>query len=54
MIRASQVDRIKRAWRDYHEASRMGSRKDQARCNAVLNAVYRNSSEGEIWTAINC
>jgi hypothetical protein len=53
MIRGSQVAKIKAAVCEYEKAMRKGTRAEQGRCYAVLNAVYRNSSEAEIYAAIH-
>ncbi|MGP3930464.1 hypothetical protein [Nonomuraea sp. KM88] len=52
MIRQSQVERLKAAVRAYERALRYGTSKEQARCHAVLNAAYRNSSRDEINAAL--
>lgn len=50
MVRKSQVEKIKTAMREYDTALTTGSRQEQERCLAVLDAVYRNSSDEEINT----
>ncbi len=53
MARGSQVWKLKAAAREYEQAMRTGTKQEQARCYAVLNAAYRNSSEEEIHIAIH-
>lgn len=48
MVRKSQVDKIKAAVREFDKATRTGSRHEQERCLAVLNAVCRNSTRAEL------
>lgn len=52
MVRRSQVEKVKTAVREYEKAVCTGQRTEIARRYAVLNAVYRNSSEEEINAAI--
>ncbi|GAA3247919.1 hypothetical protein GCM10020216_078930 [Nonomuraea helvata] len=52
MIRRSQVEKLKAATRELDKALRTGTRKEQARCHAVLSAAYRNSSNEEVTAAI--
>lgn len=52
MVRKDQVQRIRTAVREMDKAMRGGSRQEQERCYAVLEAVRRNSSSAEINAAI--
>ncbi|WP_153265501.1 hypothetical protein [Nonomuraea phyllanthi] len=48
MVRWSQVEKLKKAVREYEKAVSSGNKKEAARCYAVVNAVYRNCSQDEI------
>ncbi|MEU7743225.1 hypothetical protein [Nonomuraea sp. NPDC049158] len=52
MVRQSQVEKIKTAARECDIAVMTGSRQEQERCLAVLNALERNSTRDEINAAI--
>jgi hypothetical protein len=53
MVRRSQVEKIRKAVREFDRALKTGDRTQKERCYAVLQALRRNSSNAEINAAID-